>query len=68
MAKSRAILYENALHADASEPDKSSSRKLALPLIPRFDNPIYRYEAQVLKNLMRDYQPTWRIRSRMSPL
>jgi hypothetical protein len=48
--------------------EKSAYRKLALPLIPRFENPIYRYEAQVLKNVMRDYQPAWRIRSRMSPL
>ena len=24
--------------------------------------------SKVLKNVMRDYQPTWRIRSRMSPL
>lgn len=31
--------------------------------------PIYQYGfSEVLKSVVRDYQPTWRIRSRMSPL
>jgi hypothetical protein len=30
---------------------------------------VYRHESsKVLNNVMRDYQPIWRIRSRMSPL
>jgi hypothetical protein len=30
---------------------------------------VYRYESsKVLNNVLRDYQPIWRIRSRMSPL
>ena len=30
---------------------------------------VYRYESsKVLKNVLRDHQPNWRIRSRMSPL
>lgn len=33
------------------------------------DDPVYRYESSnVFKTVMRDHQPIWRIRSRMSPL
>ncbi len=37
------------------------------PICP--GNAVYRLESsKVLNNVMRDYQPIWRIRSRMSPL
>src|SRR5579859_5207893 len=60
--------YLRSIELSGSTSPKSHTQTSSFPRQLSSDA-VYRYESsKVLINVMRDYQPIWRIRSRMSPL